>query len=79
MTTEAEVREILAKHNLSQYADKFIDLGYDDMVQLQEMSADELNTVMKEVGIFGKPSHRKRFASAVQILNSKSTHGDGVP
>ena len=57
------------KNNLNQYVDKFFDLGYDDMVQLQEMPSDELAEVMKEVGIFEKPCPRKRFTSALQILS----------
>ena len=69
------MRDFLGKNNLNQYANKFFDLGYDDMVQLQEMSSDELAEVIKEVGIFEKPGHRKRFTSALQILSSKSKHG----
>ena len=70
-----EVRDFLEKNNLNQYADKFLYLGYDDMTQLQEMPSYELADVMKEIGIFERPGHRKRFISALQILNSKSKHG----
>ena len=70
-----EVRDFLEKNNLNHYADKFLYLGYDDMTQLQEMPSHELAYVMKEIGIFERPGHRKRFISALQILNSKSKHG----
>ena len=50
-----QVRDFLGKNNLNQYANKLFDPGYDDMVQLQEISSDELAEVIKEVGIFEKP------------------------
>ncbi len=58
------MRDFLGKNHLNQYANKLFDPGYDDMVQLQEISSDELAEVIKEVGIFEKPGHRKRFTSA---------------
>lgn len=70
-----EIREFLAKNNLSQYVNKFIELGYDDLTQLLDMSSDEITDVMKEVTLYDKPGHRKRFVSAIQILSSKSKHG----
>ena len=39
------------------------------------MSSDEIADVMKEVTLYDKPGHRKRFVSALQILCSKDKHG----
>ena len=39
------------KHNLQQYADKFIELGYDDLNQLQGKLMEELKDVLKDAGI----------------------------
>ncbi len=75
MAGEDEIRDFLQKHNLQQYFDKFIELVYDDLNQLQEMLTDELKEVAKDAGML-KPGHQKRFVAAIQILQSKATHGE---
>jgi hypothetical protein len=76
----SEIREFLEKNNLSQYFDNFIDQGYDDMDQILSMAGNplELNSLMKDVAMFEKPGHKKRFVGAVQILASKAEHGEPV-
>ena len=64
MAGKGEVRDFLQKHNLQQYADKFIELGYDDLSQLQGMLMEELKDVLKDADIF-KPGHQKRFLAAI--------------
>ncbi len=39
----------MQKHNLQQYIHRFIELGYDDLKQLQEMSTEDLKEVLKDV------------------------------
>ena len=79
MITEIEAREeikdFLEKNNLAQYYDSFLNLGYDDLPQLLEMTLEDLKDVMTEVGLIHKPGHRKPFVAVLQILNSKSKHG----
>ena len=70
-----EIRAFLEKNNLLQYINKFIELGYDDLRQLLDTSSEEIADVMKEVTLYDKPGHRKRFVSALQILCSKDKHG----
>ena len=73
-----KVKELLKETNLSQYFDKFLEVGYDDLNHMISManSAVELESMMKDVGMFDKSGHRKRFAAAVQILASKNEHGE---
>ena len=61
--------------NLLQYISKFIEHGYDDLEQLFDMSSHEFADVIKEVTLYDKPGHRKRFVSALQILCSRDKHG----
>ncbi len=70
-----EIRTFLEKNNLSQYVNKFLELGYDDLKQLLDMQQEEIIDVLKEVALYDKPGHRKRFVSAIQILSSKTKHG----
>jgi hypothetical protein len=71
-----EIRTFLEKNNLSQYVNKFLELGYDDLKQLLDMQQEEIIDVfLKEVALYDKPGHRKRFVSAIQILSSKIKHG----
>lgn len=69
-----EIKNVLERNNLAQYWDSFSNLGYDDLPQLLEMSAEDLTVVITEVGLVYKPGHRKRLVAALQILNSKSKH-----
>ena len=69
-----EIKNFLERNNLAQYYDSFLNLGYDDLPQLLDMSVEELSGVIAEVGLVHKPRHRKRFVAALQILNSKSKH-----
>lgn len=73
---ERGIREFLEKNNLSQYFENFIDQGYDDMDQILSMANNplELDCLMKDVAMFEKPGHKKRFVGAVQILASKAKH-----
>lgn len=71
-----EIKNVLERNNLAQYWDSFSNLGYDDLPQLLEMSAEDLTVVITEVGLVHKPGHRKRLVAALQILNSKSKHGE---
>ena len=71
-----EIKNVLERNNLAQYWDSFSNLGYDDLPQLLEMSAEDLTVVITEVGLVYKPGHRKRLVAALQILNSKSKHGE---
>jgi hypothetical protein len=70
-----EIRTFLEKNNLSQYVNKFMELGYDDLNQLLNMQPEEIIDVLKEVALYDKPGHRKRFVSAIEILSSKTKHG----
>ena len=70
-----EFRAFLQKNSLSQYVNKFMELGYDDLKQLLDMPPEEITDVMKEVALYDKPGHRKRFASAMAISISKTKHG----
>jgi hypothetical protein len=76
-----EIQTFLEKNNLSQYVNKFMELGYDDLKQLLDMQPEEIIDVLKEVVLYGKSDHqchRKRFIylhSAIEILSSKTKHG----
>jgi hypothetical protein len=55
-----------------------MELGYDDLKQLLDMQPEEIIDVLKEVALYDKPGHRKRFVSAIvpiEILSSKTKHG----
>jgi hypothetical protein len=52
--------DFLEKNNLSQYVNKFMELGYDDLKQLFDMQPEEIIDVLKEVALYDKPGHRKR-------------------
>ena len=69
-----EIRAFLEKNNLLQYINEFIELGYDDLKQLLDMSSDETADVMEKVTLYDKPGHRKRFVFALQILCPKDKH-----
>jgi hypothetical protein len=70
------IRTFLEKNNLSPYVNKFIlEFGYDDLKQLLDMQPEEIIDVLKEVALYDKPGHRKRFVSAIEILSSKTKHG----
>ena len=69
-----EVRAFL-ENNLPQHVNKFMELGYDDLKQLLDMPPEEITNVMKEVALYDKPGHQKRFVSAMEILSSKTKHG----
>jgi hypothetical protein len=60
-----KIKELLKEANLSQYFDKFMDKGYNDLNHIISManSAVELEGLMKDVGMFNKSCHRKRFCS----------------
>ena len=76
MAAEDEVRTFLHKNNLCQYFESFIE-GYDDLKQIISYSNlfEELDNSMKDVGLFSKPGHKKRFLATVKIEASKSMHG----
>ncbi len=76
MDATEEIKNFLERNNLAQYYDSFLNLGYDDLPQLLEMSAEDLTVVIAEVGLVHKPGHRKRFVAALQMLNSKSKNGE---
>jgi NADH:ubiquinone oxidoreductase subunit F (NADH-binding) len=62
-----KIQTFLEKNNLSQYVNKFMELGYDDLKQLLDMQPEEIIDVLKEVVLYGKSGHqchRKRFLSA---------------
>ena len=46
---------------LSSYADRFDELGYDDLAFLAQMGGEELRQVAVEVEM--RPGHRDKFAS----------------
>lgn len=73
-----KVEEFLEQNNLSQYLDKFIEEGYDNFGQIISMadSAEELEGLMKDVGMFYKFGHRKRFVAAVHVVSSKNKNGE---
>ena len=77
MAAEDEVRTFLHKNNLGQYFESFIEQGYDDLKQIicYSNSFEELDNLMKDVGLFSKLGHKKRFLAAVKIEASKSMHG----
>ena len=78
MAAENEVRAFLHKNNLGQYFESFIEQGYDDFKQIISFSNsfEELDNMMKDVGLLSKPGHKKRFLAAVKIEASKSKHGN---
>ena len=80
MESSEEVRSFLERNNLSQYLNNFLNEGYDDLSQIVEMADkySELECLMKDVQMFQKPGHRKRFVAAIQILASKTQHGEPV-
>lgn len=77
---EEEVRSFLERNNLGQYLNNFLNEGYDDLNQIVSIADNysELESLMKDVEMFPKPGHRKRFVAAIQILASKSQHGEPV-
>ena len=77
---EEEVRIFLERNNLSYYLSSFLKEGYDDLNQIISMADNysELESMMKDVHMFEKPGHRKRFVAAIQILASRSQHGEPV-
>ena len=77
MAAEDKVCTFLHKNNLGQYFESFIEQGYDDLKQIisYSNSFEELDNLMKDVGLFSKPGHKKRFLAAVKIEASKSMHG----
>ncbi len=79
-SAEYEIQEFLKKNNLSQYFENFIDQGYDNMDQIFSMASNplELDSLMKDIAMFEKPGHEKRFVGAVQILASKAEHGKPI-
>ena len=44
-------------------------------MQLHNMSSEELDETMQDVGLNSKPGHRKRFVAAIQMLSLQSNHG----
>jgi hypothetical protein len=54
-----KIRTFLEKNNLSQYVNKFMELGYEDLKQLFDMQPEEIIDVFKEVALYDKPGHRK--------------------
>ena len=46
--------------------------GYDDLVQLQNMSSEELDETMQDAGLNSKPGHQTRFVAAIQMLLARS-------
>ena len=56
---EDEIRTFLEKKNLSQYVNKLLELGYDDLKQLLDMQQEEIIDVLKELTLYDKSGHRK--------------------
>ncbi len=56
---EDEIRTFLEKNNLSQYVNKLLELGYDDLKQLLDMQQEEIIDVLKELTLYDKSGHRK--------------------
>ena len=69
MVAENEVHAFLHKSNLGQYFKSFIEQGYNDFKQIISFSNlfQELDNMMKDVGLLSKPGHKKRFLVAVKI------------
>eukprot|EP00794_Sanderia_malayensis_P004309 gene4308-4880_t len=80
MASGEEVRSFLERNNLSHYVNHFLNEGYDDLSQIVDMvdKYSELESLMKDVQMFQKPGHRKRFVATIQILASKTQHGEPV-
>ena len=59
MASMDEVKSILKSWNLSQYADTFLEQGYDDLAYLKGLGEDALQRVANSVGM--KPGHAGKF------------------
>ncbi len=79
LTAEERLRQWLREINLQQYADRFLEEGYDDITQFILMSETEVDEMLQETGLGRKPGHKKRFKSNWIILRSKeNAHRVGV-
>ena len=64
--------QFLKECKLVSYYPKFKEYGYNDLEQLKDMTAEELNEMMNDVGMEEKlKGHRKRLESSLSILKSK--------
>ena len=72
-----EVSSLLKDANLqlSEYQEKFEKNGYDDLVQIIEMTDEDVLELLEHVGLNDKPGHKKRFLAALDIYKSKSKAG----
>ena len=72
-----EVASLLKDANLqlSEYQEKFEKNGYDDLVQIIEMTNEDILELLEHVGLNEKPGHKKRFLAALEIYKSKSKAG----
>ncbi|CAB3997854.1 ---NA--- [Paramuricea clavata] len=75
-----KIQTFLEKNNLSQYVNKFMELGYDDLKQLLDMQPEEIMDVLKEVVLYDKSvisvsENDFYLHSAIEILSSKTKHG----
>ena len=66
------VAEWLNTINLSQYSEKFLDNGYDDLQQLIKMHSENLAEVSRDVDLVSKKGHLKRFHAAIEELKNAS-------
>lgn len=66
------VPEWLNTINLSQYSEKFLDNGYDDLQQLIKMHSVDLAEVSRDVDLVTKKGHLKRFYAAIEELKNVS-------
>ena len=64
-----EVKDWLHSHNFGEYTDKFIEQGYDQMMDFEAMSESDAVELCSLVGIT-KLGHRKRFLFQVKGLQS---------
>ena len=44
-------------------------------MQLQNISSEEPDETMQDVGLNSKPGHWKQLVAAIQMLNSQPKHG----
>lgn len=62
---DASVSGLLQRSNLTQYETPLLEQGADDLQQLMEVSEEELQGLIKSVGMDSKPFHVMRFRKAL--------------
>ena len=65
--------------NLSEYLDRFNNLGFDDLEFLQSLTDEERQETFIAVGLSVKPGHLVKFRKALTVLCNKSKQKEVSP